>query len=287
MMLRSIASAWRSFRVATWLGWQVESNWTDPFLFFIYSILKPIASVMILVVMYLIISRSATAEPLFGYIYLGNAFYIYVGSVMTGVSWAVIDDREHYGTLKYIYRSPIPFILYLLGRGVARLVTGTLAVAITVGFGVVALHLPLHIEQIDIPLFLISLALGLLGLAFIGLFLGGATMLMVRHAWHIGEAVAGALYLFSGAIFPLTVLPPALRPIGFALPMTYWLELIRRALLGPGAAAFPTLAGYTNMQLLGILAGLTVLYGVAALLFFRWAENRAREKGLLDQETHY
>ena len=28
----------RSFKVATWLGWQIESNWTDPFLFAVYSI---------------------------------------------------------------------------------------------------------------------------------------------------------------------------------------------------------------------------------------------------------
>jgi ABC-2 type transport system permease protein len=282
-----LKSAWQSFRVSAWLGWQIESNWTDPFLFFIYSVLKPIASVLILVAMYLIISQSATTEPLFAYIYLGNAFYIYVGSVTTGVSWAVIDDREHYGTLKYIYRSPIPYMTYLLGRGVARLITGTIAVVITLAFGVLALRLPIRFDALDAPLFLVSLTLGLLGLAFIGLFLGGATMLMVRHAWHVGDAVAGALYLFSGAIFPLSVLPPALQPIGYGLPMTYWLELLRRSLLGPGAAAFPTFASYTSTQLLAILTGLTILYGVVALMFFRWAENRAREKGLLDLETHY
>ena len=33
----------RSFRMAAWLGWQIESNWTDPFLFAIYSIIKPLA----------------------------------------------------------------------------------------------------------------------------------------------------------------------------------------------------------------------------------------------------
>jgi len=26
---------------------------------------------------------------------------------MAGVSWAVIDDREHYKTLKYMYVAPI------------------------------------------------------------------------------------------------------------------------------------------------------------------------------------
>ena len=42
---------WQSFRTAAWLGWQIESNWTDPFLFFIYSVVKPLASASILVVM--------------------------------------------------------------------------------------------------------------------------------------------------------------------------------------------------------------------------------------------
>src|SRR5512140_981560 len=107
-----LKSAERGFRVATWLGWQIESNWTDPLLFFIYSIVKPIASVMILVVMYLVISRADTQAPLFGYLYLGNAFYIYVTGVMVGVSWAVVDDREHYQTLKYIYLAPITFMVY-------------------------------------------------------------------------------------------------------------------------------------------------------------------------------
>ena len=33
----------RSFKVATWLGWQIESNWTDPFLFAVYSVVRPLA----------------------------------------------------------------------------------------------------------------------------------------------------------------------------------------------------------------------------------------------------
>ena len=31
-----------SFFTAAWLGWQIESNWADPFLFAIYSIARPI-----------------------------------------------------------------------------------------------------------------------------------------------------------------------------------------------------------------------------------------------------
>ena len=111
------SAAWRSFRIATWLGWQIESNWTDPFLFAIYSMLKPLASAAILVVMYGVITNGQFENPIFPYIYLGNAFYIYVGAVMTGVSWAVIDDREHYRTLKYIYVAPIRLPAYWLDGG--------------------------------------------------------------------------------------------------------------------------------------------------------------------------
>ena len=63
---------------ATWLGWQIESNWTDPFLFAIYSIVKPLAGAAILVVMYSIISQADFQSPIFAYIFIGNAFYLYV-----------------------------------------------------------------------------------------------------------------------------------------------------------------------------------------------------------------
>ena len=56
-LLPGLDSFWRSFRTAAWLGWQIESNWTDPFLFAIYSIVKDLASAAMLVVMYSIITN--------------------------------------------------------------------------------------------------------------------------------------------------------------------------------------------------------------------------------------
>ena len=34
----------RTLKYAAWLGWQMESNWTNPWLFAIYSIIKPISA---------------------------------------------------------------------------------------------------------------------------------------------------------------------------------------------------------------------------------------------------
>jgi ABC-2 type transport system permease protein len=277
----------RSFRIAAWLGWQIESNWADPFLFAIYSLIKPLASAAILVVMYSVITQANFESPVFSYIYLGNAFYTYVGAVMTGMSWTIIDDREHYKTLKYMYIAPINVPVYLAGRGVAKFLVASISVLVTILFGVTFLHLRINLLEVDWGLFLLALLLGVLMLATMGLTLAGLNLLVAHHYGAWGEAVAGALYLFSGAIFPLEVLPSWLRPLGFAMPVTYWLELLRRALIGSVAQAFPTLAGFSNLQLLGILAGLTVVFGVGSVFAFRWCEGRAREKGMIDMVTNY
>jgi ABC-2 type transport system permease protein len=283
----NIKPYWRSFRLAAWLGWQIESNWADPFLFAIYSIIKPIAGAAILVVMYSVITKGNFNAPIFSYIYLGNAFYIFVGQVMTGISWAVIDDREHYKTLKYMYIAPVHFPLYLMGRGVARFIIAAFSVLITILFGVLFLHVHIDLTSINWLLFFFTLVIGVVMLAMMGLILAGVLLLLVHHEFGIGDAIAGAMYLFSGAVFPLEVLPKALRWVGFINPITYWLELLRRSLVGHIAQAFPTLSALSNLQILGILLGLTLLFSVISGFSFRWCENLARERGLIDVVTNY
>jgi ABC-2 type transport system permease protein len=278
---------WRSFRIAAWLGWQIESNWTDPFLFAIYSIVKPLAGAAILVVMYGIVTQGNFGDPLFLYMYLGNAFYMYVGQMMTGISWAVLDDREHYRTLKYIYIAPIHVPSYLLGRGVARFIVASISVLITILAGKFFLNVEIDFLSVNWGLFALSLFMGVLMLAMMGLILAGVTLMLANHVWFLGDAVAGALYLFSGAIFPLEVLPAFLRPFGYLMPVTYWLELLRRSLLGSVADAYPTLAGFSNLELLGILLGLTAVFAVLGAVVFYWCEHRAKEKGMIDMLTNY
>ena len=277
----------RTFRTAAWLGWQIESNWTDPLLFFGFSVLKPIASVLILVFMVRVVSRAGAGAPIYVYIYLGNAFYIYVGAIMAGTSFAILDDRERYRTLKYLYVAPINLPTYLIGRAVARFITGSMAVGITLLVGVLFFRMPLHLALVNWPMFFAALALGVMCLASLGIIVGAYTLTIQNEPWFLGEAVAAALYLFSGAIFPITLLPAFLQPIGFILPLTYWLELIRRALLGPGAAAFPTLAAFSSLQLFAILGGLTLAFSLLAALAFRYFDHVARERGMIDVTSNF
>ena len=243
----------RSLRTAAWLGWQIESNWAAPFLFAIYSIAKPVAGALILVLMYMVIAPGGLQNPLFPQIFVGNAFYIYVAMVLMGVSQAVIEDREHYGMLKYMYAAPLNIYTYLLGRGAAQALMATVAVSIMLLFGITVLGISMPPASIDWGMLFAAWLFGLAGLAFQGIFLGGIALITARHNFYIGEVVAGALYLLCGAVFPIDILPKPLQLLGQALPLTYWLEALRRALLGNGAGAL--LSSLTGRVLLLILAG--------------------------------
>ncbi len=282
-----LKTTFRSFLPAAWLGWQIESNWTDPMMFFAFSIVKPVASVMILVFMYRAVSGPDTDPAIYSYIYLGNAFYIYVGALMAGGSYSILDDRERYQTLKYIYIAPIHLPVYMAGRATARFITGTIAVAITLTAGTLFFGVPVNLLAVNWPMFLAALALGVICLTMMGIVLGMWTLTLRSEPWFLGDATAAALYLFSGAIFPLTLLPLWLQPVGFLLPLTYWLELLRRAMLGPGAAAFPTLAAFSNLQLFGILIAVTLAFSFLTFVAYRYFDHIAREKGMIDAHSNY
>jgi len=277
-----------ALRTAARLGWQIESNWTDPLVFAIYSLIKPIAASLILVVMYLVITRGQTGTELFWYIYVGNAFYIFVGGVLFGISWAIIDDREHYEMLKYIYLSPIRIYIYLLGRGMAQLLVSSISVAITLIFGALLLKVPISLFQINYPYLFTGLAVGLGGVVALGIILAGVCLITARHSWGISESVAGAFYLLCGVVFPLDVLPGWAQAIGRVLPPTYWIEAMRRAVLGERIAGVSQVLGkFSDGLLLLILLGTTAGLMLISHLVFKLAEYRARRRGLIDQRTNY
>ena len=129
--------------------------------------------------------------------------------------------------------------------------------------------------------------MGLASLTFMGLAMAGIMLLSGQNSWGLGELSAGALYLFSGAIFPLDVIPAALRPIGLALPATYWLELIRRSLAPSTAGVSSLFATWSDGSLATALGALTIVFGALSLAGFYWCERRARDRGLIDRTSNY
>jgi len=275
----------RTVRIAGWLGWSIESNWADPFIFAIYSIIRPISSSLILVFMYMVVSRGNTSTELFAYIFTGNAFFMYVINVLFGIGWVIHDDREHYQMIRYIYISPIRMYYYFFGRGIAKMIVTTVAIIITMSFGIIVLKIPLALSAANYPLLLFSLAFGIFIITCLGILLAGITMITAHHSFLLTEGVAGLFYLACGAIFPIDILPIWLQYLSKALPLTYWLELIRRSVLGKSLSV--TLSNYSDVQLILIMLITTLILALFSHYVYRSIEYVARKHGKIDQMMNY
>ena len=277
----------KTLRSAAWLGWKIESNWTDPFIFAFYSIVRPITQAAILIVMYLVIRGGNFADPDFVNMYIGNAFYLLVNGAMQGVYFGILDDREHYRTLKYIYIAPLQVPIYLVGRGLASIVVASISVVITLLFGVVFLKVPIVLAEVNWLLLLVALALGMITMVSLGVILGGWALMIKNNIYTLGDALAAGLFIFSGAVFPLTVLPRALRVVGYALPLAYWFVLIRRALVPEIGHLDPMFSHFSDGNLLLIAVAFALLFAVLAVVTFRFFDHQAREKGNIDMVSNY
>ena len=276
-------SLMRTVTTAGRLGWAIEANWAEPFTFLAYAIIRPMFSTLILLFMYKIVAGGQTSTAVFVYIYLGNAFFMYTANVLAGVGLVIHEDRERYEMLKYIYLSPILTYFYLLGRCIPKLIITTLAVIVTLVFGISVFGLSLSIGHW--PLLLIGFPMGIVATLALGIILASLTLLTARHGFFMAEGTAGAFYLVSGAVFPIEVLPHFLQPVALAFPITYWLEALRRALIAePVSKVF---ANWTDEKLLLVLTVTTAISVLLSVVVNRWMEYLARRQGKLDQVFNY
>jgi ABC-2 type transport system permease protein len=275
----TLADAWRSFRTAIGLGWAIESNWSDPFLFAVYTIAKPLAAAMILVVMVEVITQGQATEFL-QFMIVGSALWNVVFGVMGGLVQSILEDRERYRMMKYVVVTPSSLFPFLLGRSLARVIVSFVAVALTLLIGVVFLGVELRPNL----LYLVpATVIGVLGVIAIGVFMAGWCLQLRQEAWSYPEAIAGALYLVSGAIFPIDILPSVVHPLAYASPTTWWLEASRRGLLGHGSPG--SIGQLSDGQVMLFLVISVAIAVPIALSLFAWFMHRARESGLLDMTT--
>ncbi len=273
----------RTVKTAGYLGWAIEANWAEPFTFIAYAITRPIFSTLILVLMYKVVAGGQTSTPLFAYIYLGNAFFMYTANTLAGVGIVVHEDRERYEMLKYIYLAPIVTYFYMLGRCIPKLIITTLAVIVTLVFGVWIFGLSLKFGHW--PLFFLSFPLGIIATVALGIALASLTLLTARHGFFMAEGTAGVFYLVSGAVFPIEVLPNFLEPLALGFPITYWLEAIRRSLMAePVSKIF---LPWSDEKLFLVLFVTTIASVFLSVAINRWMEYLARKQGKLDQVFNY
>ena len=271
------------FRTAAWLGWLIEANWADPFTFVVYSVMRPLATALILAVMYRAVAGVATTGQAFLGFYVANAFHEYVIRVLVGMGWVVVEEREEYETLKYVYTSPVGIFTYLWGRSTVKFVQATVSLVLILTMGWLVMGLRWDWGSVRWAPLLVSFGLGLTAIVYFGFLVAGWALVLPRAAISVNEGVAAALTLLCGVIFPIDLLPRALQLLALALPFTWWYEALRRFLIGHGVSA--RLGAMSDGALLAGLAATTLAFSALSAWAYHALERRARRQGKLDQAT--
>ena len=280
--LRSIT---RSLATAGRLGWAIESNWTDPFVFITYQVVRPLFGAFILVFMFQVVTGQPTTDVLFAQLYVGNAFFILVLQAMSGVGRIIFEDREHYQMIRYIYLAPVGLGTYLTGRGLSKIAATLAAVGITLVAGYLLFGISLQMTLGNIPYLAIALVLGIAAMMALGIMLAAVTLVTAQHGFSMADGAGGVLFLLSGAVFSVDILPRWVVAISHVLPLTYWLEAIRRVLLG--VPFVESLSALSDGEILWRLTWTTGATVILAGLILWGAERLAVATGKLDLKTDH
>jgi ABC-2 type transport system permease protein len=152
----------------------------------------------------------------------------------------------------------------------------------------IALGVKVDLSNADWGMFALALVIGLLCITFIGIALAGVTFLTARHSSGINEGVAGLFYLFCGVVYPVTVLPGWAQSIGMSIPITYWLELVRRSLVpSSNFSSISGLGSFSDIEILAFLLVTTLVFLLLSVALFRYADHLARKKGKIDMNSTY
>jgi ABC-2 type transport system permease protein len=271
------------------LGWLSESNWTRWWLYLAYAAARPLSMCLILYFIYRIAAGAPGATSAAGggfvAIYAGSAFFTMIATMTAALSWVIIEDREHYQILRYVYIAPLSFWEYIVGRSLPILGIAFSTLVVILAFGGLVLGLPLSPARIDWALMVPTFVLGLAITAALGMLFAGVVLITARHSMLLAEGVGSTFLLVCGVIYPIDFLPHWLRPVALALPMTYWMELVRRAY---GVTGFSkVLAAWGTPSLMLVFLAATAALAVLAVWSFRRLEHRAKRLGKLDQATNY
>ena len=281
----AIANTAKVMAQGAWIGWKVESNWTDPFVFLAYMIAKPMASVLMIGLIFLIGSDAAGTmnQQFFFYTFTGAIFFIYPTTLAISLGYLMHEDRAKYEVLKQIYIAPESLKPYIFGRVIASSVNATVSVIAAFVIGTVifstffGLDLGINALQVNYPLLVGTILLGIIAFGFLGLLLCAINLVSFKLQYSLSEYTTGFLFLLSGVVFPVSVLPVVAQEVGYALPTTYFLNLVRSSLLGSGE--FTLDLAYMILSTAG--------FAVMATILFKIAEHRARQKGMIDRKAEY
>ena len=241
-----------------WIGWLFNlKNLTNSLFFVLIAVLQPVIFASIAFFMF-----RAGERP-------GGLLYAALGAGLMGIwtstlfgSGGAIQWMRWQGTLEVAVAAPVRFIFVLLPITVATATIGLYSIVATLFWGRIFFAVPLHFEH---PLlFALALPVTVVSLGMLGLLMA-STFVLYRNANAFSNLLEYPVWLATGLLVPLSLLPGWVEWLSWGLAPTWGMEAVRNAALG--GAVWPAI---------GMCVGLGAVYFVLGSVFMQNFERRAR-----------
>jgi ABC-2 type transport system permease protein len=230
--------------------------------FILVSVISPIVFASLAFFMF-----EAGARP-------GSLLYVALGAGLMGIwssvlfgSGGAIQWQRWQGTLEVAIAAPPRFVLVLLPMTLATSVIGLYSLSATLLWGKLFFGVPFELE--DPWLFVLAVPATVIGLGFLGLVLA-STFVLYRNATALSNLFEYPIWLATGLLVPLSLLPGWSRPIGWVLAPTWGIRALRDAAFGGDA-----------LPAIGMCFALAAAYLGIGAFFVGLFERLARERATL------
>ena len=147
-------------------------------------------------------------------------------TLMLVTSIAIVRERER-GTLEQLIVTPIDKTSMMLGKIVPFVIVGYVQMSVVIGLGKLLFDVPLRGSLPLLYAITLSFIIANLG---VGLLISTVTRTQMQ-AMQLGFFFLMPNILLSGFMFPREAMPQAAQWLGLALPLTYYLQVLRGILL--------------------------------------------------------
>lgn len=160
-----------------------------------------------------------------------------IGLIMQNITmlltaFAMVRERER-GTLEQLIITPVKPFELIIGKLIPYIFIGFMDIALIIGFGVFWFDVP--VKGSIVLLLALSFLFLMAALGF-GIFVSTVAKTQLQ-AMQISVIIILPSVLLSGFMFPRESMPKIIQIIGYVLPLTYFMEILRGIILkGIGAA---------------------------------------------------
>jgi ABC-2 type transport system permease protein len=245
------------------MGWLFHlKSLTLSSFFILTSVIQPIIFATIAFFMF---KSGRRAESLL-YAALGAGLMGIWSSTLFGAGGAITWQRWE-GTLELLVAAPAPMIQIILPLTVATSTIGIYSIVATLFWGKLFFGIPLEFS--NPAMFAVAVPTTVLSIGLLGLVLG-STFVLYRNANALSNLLEYPVWLVTGLLVPLGLLPGWIEPLSWLLAPTWGAEAIRATALG-GDATLP----------LAMCVVLGIAYCFIGAFFLRFFEKLALDKATL------